>query len=268
MWRNLCNPASVKKLIAFANKSNLRDTHFLEKARHLELYPYRNLSYGELGFRRISGLGSPRYNLGDSSLANLGVPFGPLHVSCKGFASSAAAEEVVSTEEEDSDEIREMVHHLNKEIKVVKMKANNSNSDNRKQSKLINGIGQGKYIALKRRQIKTETEAWENAAKEYQELLVDMCEQKLAPNLPYVKSLFLGWFEPLKNAIAAEQDLCKEGKNRGAYAPQFDQLPADMMTIIAMHKLMGLLMTGGGQGGARVVQAALHIGEAIEHEVS
>ncbi|KAJ9554140.1 hypothetical protein OSB04_018185 [Centaurea solstitialis] len=159
-----------------------------------------------------------------------------------------------------------MVHHLNKEIKVVKMKGGNGNSDNKKHSKLINGIGQGKYIALKRRQIKIETEAWENAAKEYQELLVDMCEQKLAPNLPYVKSLFLGWFEPLRNAIAAEQDLCKEGKNRGAYAPQFDQLPADMMTIITMHKLMGLLMTGGGEGGARVVQAALHIGEAVEHE--
>lgn len=267
MWRNACNRASVKKLIAFANKSNFRDTHFLEKARQLEHYPYRNTPYGELGFRRISGLGSRKDNFGDSSLANLGVSFGSVHVSRKGYASSAAAEEIVSTEEEDSDEIREMVHHLNKEIKVVKMKANNNNnSDNKKQPKLINGIGQGKYIALKRRQVKIETEAWETAAREYQELLVDMCEQKLAPNLPYVKSLFLGWFEPLKNAIAAEQDLCKEGKNRGAYAPQFDQLPADMMTIITMHKLMGLLMTGGGQGGARVVQAALHIGEAIEHE--
>ncbi|KAI9092084.1 hypothetical protein K1719_028019 [Acacia pycnantha] len=27
-----------------------------------------------------------------------------------------------------------------------------------------------------------ETEAWERAAEEYQELLTDMCEQKLAPN--------------------------------------------------------------------------------------
>ncbi|KAF5775618.1 putative DNA-directed RNA polymerase [Helianthus annuus] len=32
--------------------------------------------------------------------------------------------------------------------------------------------------------------AWEVAAKAYQELLMDMCWQKLAPNLPYVKSLF------------------------------------------------------------------------------
>ncbi|KAI3516812.1 hypothetical protein L1887_15864 [Cichorium endivia] len=257
MWRSFCNRASVKKLKAFADKSNFRDTHFFEKTRQLELHPYRHPSYGEPSFRRTSVFR-------DSGLVNLGVPFSLSHASYKGFASSAAAEEIVSTEEEDSDEIREMVHHLNKEIKAVEMKSNNP--DHKKQPRLVNGIGQGKYIALRRRQIKIETEAWENAAKEYQELLVDMCEQKLAPNLPYVKSLFLGWFEPLKNAIASEQDLCKEGRNRGAYAPQFDQLPADMMTIITMHKLMGLLMTGGGQGGARVVQAALHIGEAVEHE--
>ncbi|XP_023748334.1 DNA-directed RNA polymerase 1, mitochondrial [Lactuca sativa] len=257
MWRSVCNRASVKKLKSFADKSNFRDTHLFEKPRQLELHPYRHPSYGERGFRRINVLG-------DSGFTNLGVSFGLLHRSYKGYASSAAAEEIVSTEEEDSDEIREMVHHLNKEIKAVETKSNSS--DHKKQPRLVNGIGQGKYIALRRRQIKIETEAWENAAKEYQELLVDMCEQKLAPNLPYVKSLFLGWFEPLKNAIASEQDLCREGRNRGAYAPQFDQLPADMMTIITMHKLMGLLMTGGGQGGARVVQAALHIGEAVEHE--
>uniref|UniRef100_A0A0A9A3L6 Uncharacterized protein n=1 Tax=Arundo donax TaxID=35708 RepID=A0A0A9A3L6_ARUDO len=32
-----------------------------------------------------------------------------------------------------------------------------------------------------------------------------------------------------------------------------------------MHKLMGLLMTGSGDG--RVIQAARQIGEAIEHEL-
>jgi hypothetical protein len=38
-----------------------------------------------------------------------------------------------------------------------------------------------KYTALRRRQIRIETEAWEQVAKEYRELLADMCEQKLAP---------------------------------------------------------------------------------------
>ena len=96
---------------------------------------------------------------------------------------------------------------------------------------------------------------------------MDMCEQKLAPNLPYVKSLFLGWFEPLRNAIDKEQELCRQGKNKTAYAPYFVQLPAEMMAVITMHKLMGLLMTGGDHGIARVVQAACIIGDAIEQEV-
>ncbi|KAM0019810.1 putative DNA-directed RNA polymerase [Helianthus debilis subsp. tardiflorus] len=251
MWRQVANRASIKKLKAIAEKSSSRHTHFLEKTTQSKLHPNRICSYNQKGFQ-ISPLGDIKFNtlLNSCSFSH----------GFKGFASSAAAEQIVSTEEEDSDEVREIGSPLDKDHSY-----NRPNQPKQKQ-KHVAIIGQGKYIALRRRQIKVETEAWEAAAREYQELLVDMCEQKLAPNLPYVKSLFLGWFEPLKNAISAEQDLCKEGKNRGAYAPQFDQLPADMMTIITMHKLMGLLMTGGGEGGARVVQAALHIGEAVEHE--
>jgi len=132
------------------------------------------------------------------------------------------------------------------------------------------GVGQCRYQELRRRQVKIETETWEEAAKEYRELLMDMCEHKLAPNLPYMKSLFLGWFEPLRDAIVKEQEMYGEGKNRTAYAPYFVQLPADKMAVIAMHKLMGLLMTGTEHatvGTARVVQAACGIGDAIENEV-
>ncbi|KAK9750321.1 hypothetical protein RND81_02G187500 [Saponaria officinalis] len=173
---------------------------------------------------------------------------------------SAAAESIVSTSSEDDEDIRELVaemsKHQRKKVQSLSPRGNN----------LIAGMSQTRYNALRKRQVKVETEAWIEAAREYQELLADMCEQKLAPNLPYIKSLFLGWFEPLKDAIKAEQDLCKIGKNRGAYAPYFDELPADMMAVITMHKLMGLLMSGGGQGNATVVQASIQIGEAIEHE--
>ena len=130
-------------------------------------------------------------------------------------------------------------------------------------------MGVGKYTILKKKQIKMETKAWEEAAKEYQELLTDMCEQKLAPNLPYVKSLFLGWFEPLRDAIAKDQELCRERNCRLTHAPHFSKLPTDMMAIITLHKLMGLLMTSdGGKESVRVIQAACAVGEAIEHEVS
>ncbi|KAK7295556.1 hypothetical protein RJT34_18466 [Clitoria ternatea] len=138
------------------------------------------------------------------------------------------------------------------------------------QVNLTKGMTEYKYKELRRRQVKIETEVWEEAAKEYRELLMDMCEQKLAPNLPYMKSLFLGWFEPLRDAIVKEQEMYNTGQNRTVYAPYFVQLPADKMAVITMHKLMGLLMTGTEHatiGTARVVQAACSIGDAVENEV-
>ncbi|EPS71577.1 hypothetical protein M569_03175, partial [Genlisea aurea] len=166
----------------------------------------------------------------------------------KAYASVAEALEVSNTDmEEDNNahlshdaEFQEMLKDLKREERSFK--------------------------ALKRRQVKIETEAWEKAVKEYQELLNEMCERKLAPNLPYMKSLFLGWFEPLRKKIAEEQEAIRNGKNKSTYAKYFDRLPADMMAVIAMHKLMGLLMTGGEHGVVRVVLAACTIGDAIEQE--
>lgn len=129
-------------------------------------------------------------------------------------------------------------------------------------------VGRKKYNALRRRQIKAETEAWERAAEEYKELERVMLEKKLAPNLPYVKSLFLGWFEPLRSAIEKDQKLEKGKRHKAAYAHHLSLLPADKLAVIVMHKMMGLLMMGQQDGSVRLVQAAIHIGEAIEHEVS
>ncbi|KAI4388993.1 hypothetical protein MLD38_001268 [Melastoma candidum] len=128
------------------------------------------------------------------------------------------------------------------------------------------GMGFRKCNALMKRQAKIECEAWEQAAQEYKELIEDMCAQRLAPNLPYMKSLFLGWFEPMRNAIVKEQELFRDGK-KAAHLAYFDQLPADKMAVITMYKLVALLMTGEEPGTARVVQAACTIGDAIEQEV-
>ncbi|XP_074274815.1 DNA-directed RNA polymerase 1B, mitochondrial-like isoform X2 [Silene latifolia] len=188
-----------------------------------------------------------RYNLMISR-----TPFGTSAVSNQPVRhyASAAAEAVVSTSAEEDEEICELTYKMSK--RQIK-----------RERALVHGMSPGKYDALKKRQTKVETEAWEEAAREYQELLTIMCEKKLAPNLPYIKSLFLGWFEPLRDAINAEQDLCKMGKNRGGYAPYFDELPADMMAVITMHKLVGLLMSSGS---AIVLRASIEIGEAIEYE--
>uniref|UniRef100_A0A2N9HEQ2 DNA-directed RNA polymerase n=1 Tax=Fagus sylvatica TaxID=28930 RepID=A0A2N9HEQ2_FAGSY len=128
-------------------------------------------------------------------------------------------------------------------------------------------IEKRKYNLLRRRQIKAETEAWERMVEEYRELEREMCEKKLAPTLPYVKALFLGWFEPLRDAIEREQKVQRTKKQKAAFAPHIDLLPADKMAVIVMHKMMGLLMVGNQEGYVLVVQAAVQIGVAIEQEV-
>ncbi|KAL0424534.1 UNVERIFIED_CONTAM: DNA-directed RNA polymerase 2, chloroplastic/mitochondrial [Sesamum radiatum] len=185
-----------------------------------------------------------------------------------GFQKLAEAVAVSQTDvdEENSvnvsvaDEVQELLNEVRKEERRQYW-------TRWRQRRNVRGMGNEKYKALRRRQVKIETEAWAQAAKEYKELLNDMCEQKLAPNLPYMKSLFLGWFEPLRDKIAEEQEFIRKGKSKAAYAKYFDLLPADMMAVITMHKLMGLLMTEGEHGCARVVQAACIIGDAVEQEV-
>uniref|UniRef100_A0A0D3EF84 DNA-directed RNA polymerase n=1 Tax=Brassica oleracea var. oleracea TaxID=109376 RepID=A0A0D3EF84_BRAOL len=167
----------------------------------------------------------------------------------RGYTS--VAEEVLSTEDPE-------VHELLKEMKKEKKREDHRSWRMKNQEDV--GMGRSKYRNLWRRQVKIETEEWERAANEYRELLADMCEQRLAPNLPYVKSLFLGWFEPLRDVIGKEQELYRLGKSRAVYAHYIDQLPADMVAVITMHKLMGLLMTGGGDNGCvKVVHAACSI---------
>uniref|UniRef100_A0A161ZRR5 DNA-directed RNA polymerase n=1 Tax=Daucus carota subsp. sativus TaxID=79200 RepID=A0A161ZRR5_DAUCS len=160
--------------------------------------------------------------------------------------------------EEEGNEVEELLNELKKEDRrgYQRMRWRQKKSE-----------GGFKYQKLRKRQVKIETEAWVQAVREYRNLLKEMCDRSLAPNLPYMKSLFLGWFEPLTNKISEVQEVCRLGKNKASYAPYFDQLPADMMAVITMHKVMGLLMAGGGQGTARVVQAACAVGEAIDQEI-
>ncbi|KAG8056393.1 hypothetical protein GUJ93_ZPchr0002g26150 [Zizania palustris] len=193
------------------------------------------------------------------------------------FASSSAVEAVSSEEVEELHHAVEEIAKLPPPIQAAgqveevvgreQMRRGSGKGRQLAEVAAAHGFGYYKFAMLRRRQIQIETEAWEQAAKEYRELLTDMCEQKLAPNLPYVKSLFLGWFEPLRDHIIAEQELVGERGARASHAPYFNMLPADMMAVITMHKLMGLLMTGNGDGSVRVIQAACQIGEAIEHEV-
>ncbi|KAJ7000731.1 DNA-directed RNA polymerase 2B [Populus alba x Populus x berolinensis] len=274
MWRNVAKQAILKPQSKSLNFPSFPRTHsflgapqepiFFEKSKFHSV----NNSSPQLGFRRIGEIsthedymGKPSFGFlrnGDSSNGNLCSGLCP-----RGYVS--VAEAVSSTDVEDNvvvdEELQELLQQTRKEEEKEK--------DFRRRRRLHanRGMGSGKYKALRRRQVKIEAEAWEQAAKEYKELLKDMCEHKLAPNLPYMKGLFLGWFEPLRDAIAKEQESIRRGKTRPDYAPYFDLLPADMMSVITMHKLTAMVMIGGEHGCARVVAAACMIGDAIEQEI-
>ncbi|CDP02357.1 unnamed protein product [Coffea canephora] len=264
---SIFNPHSLPRTYSFLGFS--QDSIFPEKFKFstLDFNPCSGNGFLEQGFRKVG-----EFSTRDEFLARPSLNFARNQISINGlsqksYASLAEAIAVSSTDvEEDTsvvaaDEVHELLSEMKKEDR------RQMSFRWRKHHRAVYGMGSKKYHALKRRQVKIETEAWEQAANEYKELLNDMCEHKLAPNLPYMKSLFLGWFEPLCSKIAEEQELCRLRKSKAAYAKYFHQLPADMMSVITMHKLMGLLMTGGEHGSARVVPAACLIGDAIEQEI-
>ena len=128
----------------------------------------------------------------------------------------------------------------------------------------------GKHLRLMKRQMKIESEAWQQAIQEYKTTLEEMCKNQLAPNLPFMKSMFLSWFEPLVNAITAEQEAYQRGDyrlNRSSYGPYLALLPADKLAVITMHKTVAKLLTEDANVGLRVVVPVLSIGEAVEQEV-
>ncbi|CAI8584735.1 unnamed protein product [Vicia faba] len=265
MWSKLAKRASSKKINLSSQPISISRSSTSKRFPPHDNFPVKispqtriNLMHPFLCFSKV-GIFTSENNLGRSEFTFSEHPFSFSSISLNHIRSyGSVAEAIESTDTEDdcsgsgsgSEEVQELLEQI---VKEEKKKPNKNNSY--------------KHKILRRRQVKIETEAWEEAAREYQELLEDMREQKLSPNLPYMKSLFLGWFEPLKNAIVADQELCRDSKTRLSHSPFFNELPADMMAVITMHKLMGLLMTNSnGVGSARVIQAACQIGEAIEHE--
>ncbi|KAK9095670.1 hypothetical protein Scep_027139 [Stephania cephalantha] len=276
MWRNVAHEALSRRssLARTLNPSKFQGlskiSKFAEKISHFEIGTRASTDFADSSFGRDVELSFKEEIRESPNFSRFQCPFGCFELGFRrGFGNLmssvyvrafATSVEAVSAETDEDkcgiDEIQDDMVREENDCKVGE----------KKRRYLGYGISLRKYQLLKKRQVKIETEAWERAAKEYKELLDEMCKNKLAPNLPYMKMLFLGWFEPLCNRISAEQELCRERKLKRSYAPFMDQLPAETMSVITMHKLMGLLMTGGEHGRARVLQAACHIGEAIENE--
>ncbi|CAL9750703.1 unnamed protein product, partial [Musa acuminata subsp. burmannicoides] len=277
MWRNIARTASSasRNLRLSSNRpsplpattgflSCFQDSIWCEKSRILDpATPPLVTRLFDAGFwQKGESLPKTLGHVNSSIMEVSGVPR-----NSRSFAS--VAEAVSSTDaDEDTSTIEEMQRLLELSAEISGGKEDkrfNKLRRNQQFPKIKAGMSAEKYTMLRRRQIQIETEAWETAAKEYKELLMDMCERKLAPNLPYMKSLFLGWFEPFRDKIVAEQGQSM-AKNKFSYQHYFSQLPAEMVAVITMHKLVSLLMTGGESGGVRVVQAVCQVGEAIEQE--
>lgn len=175
----------------------------------------------------------------------------------RAFASAAEVVVEDEVEEEYEPEVHFSVVDVDK-VAEAKKRAQERRKAKQKQKK------------LRIRQYKIETEAWHQAAAEYKELVAEMCKNNLAPNLPATRSLLLGWFEPLRDAIAQEQKDYEDRnfrEHRAVYGPFMAQLPSDMLAVITMHRLMSLLMSDQEHGCVKVLHAALQIGEAVEQEV-
>lgn len=270
MWRNVAKQATLKSQSKSLNFPSFPRTYsflgaskepiFFEK---LKFHSLNNTS-PRLSFRAIGEISTHEDFMGKPSFIFLRNSDSTNGNRCAGFCPRgyvSVAEAVSSTDVEDN------VSGADELLPEMRKEEEKEEHFRRRRLHANPGIGSRKHRVLRRRQVKIEAEAWELATKEYKELLKDMCEHKLAPNLPYMKSLFLGWFEPFTDAIAKEQELIRTGKSRQGYAPYFDLLPADKMSVIAMHQLAAMVMTGGEHGCARVVTAACMIGDAIEQEI-
>ncbi|XP_002978135.2 DNA-directed RNA polymerase 1B, mitochondrial isoform X2 [Selaginella moellendorffii] len=122
------------------------------------------------------------------------------------------------------------------------------------------------------RQQKLELDAWDAAVREYRKILVEMCRKKLAPNLPFAKSLMVSWFEPVRDEIAKELKAIEKeepGEDRSHYGPLLKGagLTADVLAVITMHRLVALMMQDVDSGCIRLANTAVLIGDAVEQEI-
>ncbi|GAA0151355.1 DNA-directed RNA polymerase [Lithospermum erythrorhizon] len=298
MWRNIAKQVSSRtlssKLFCLNNKINYlssfysskrfsglsQDLIFIHsfKCRPQDFCSYvLDSEYPKKGLRNFCQFSSNDEFFSRPKLYNLKNDIKNYGLCPKRYASVAEAVEVSNTDVdevgvlhsdvEESVFVVDEVQELLKELRSQERRQ--SSAKRRRQFRIACGMSHKKYRTLKRRQVKIETEAWEQAANEYTELLQDMCRHKLAPNLPYMKSLFLGWFEPLRDRIVQEQDSFMQGETKTTCAMYFNLLPAEKMAVITMHKLTSLLMSGTDHhyGNTRFVNAACLIGDAIEQEV-
>jgi DNA-directed RNA polymerase len=125
---------------------------------------------------------------------------------------------------------------------------------------------------LEELQLWLECEAQRESVEKYQKVLDSARERGDYGRFGMVQRQILDWYQPLKDAIEAEQKTyllknAKQRKDMHRYGPYLCSLQPQKLAVIAAHETI-LRTVSKGEMGATIALVARKLGEAVEAEVN
>ncbi|KAL4525788.1 hypothetical protein Ndes2526B_g09281 [Nannochloris sp. 'desiccata'] len=142
--------------------------------------------------------------------------------------------------------------------------------------RMMDGTPKGRKLQENwQRQIILETRAVEAALARYRREAASMVERNQGATLPAARKLLVSWFQPLADAIRAEQLRVAKGVSgvdRCVYGPYLMRLDPEQLAVIAMHAAVNAFMSpesdaeaiGSAPGTTRMTRLAVAIGSAVQ----
>ena len=142
--------------------------------------------------------------------------------------------------------------------------------------RMMDGTPKGRKLQENwQRQIILETRAVEAALARYRREAASMVDRGTAGTLPAARKLLVSWFQPLADAIRAEQLRVAKGVSgidRCVYGPYLLRVDPEQLAVIAMHAAINAFMSpesdaeaiGSAPGTTRMTKLAVAIGSAVE----
>lgn len=127
------------------------------------------------------------------------------------------------------------------------------------------------YAQLLRRQLALETRAVDEAVCRYREEASSRDARGEAASAGPGRALLTRWFQPMWEAVAAEQDAVRRrerGTDRGVYGPYLLLVEPQKLAVITMHGVLGLVLSEEEAGSVRLTRAALHVGKCVQAQVN
>jgi hypothetical protein len=142
--------------------------------------------------------------------------------------------------------------------------------------RMMDGTPKGRKLQENwQRQIILETRAVEAARARYRREAAAMVDRNAGATLPAARQLLVSWFQPLADAIRAEQLRVAKGVSgvdRCVYGPYLMRVDPEQLAVIAMHAAVNAFMSpesdaeaiGSAPGTTRMTKVAVAIGSAVE----